>query len=304
MIYNGIYPTMITPYRDGKIDFKNVEKLVSWYIENGCHGIFAVCQSSEMNFLSLKERKELAKKVVEFSEGKLSVVVSGHCDASLDAQAEEIASISECGADSFVLVSNRLDIHNLGDDVWIENAEKLLEKLPENLRLGIYECPMPYKRLLTPKILEWCKSTGRFDFIKDTCCNPDMLKKRLIQLKDSSIKLFNANEQTFLHSLKHGGEGYSGIMANFHPDLLVWLFENFENQPEKSEILSDALSMSAFTESPAYPSTAKHYLSYEGFDMDIFSRSSSPENLTSYQKLVMEQLYRHNERLRKFITEV
>ncbi len=303
MINSGIYPTMITPYRNGEIDYKNVKKLVDWYIENGCSGIFAVCQSSEMNFLSLGEKKELAKKVVEFADGKLSVVVSGHCSASLDGQAQEIAEINECGADAFVLVSNRFDLHNQGDEVWIENAEKLLEKIPSDIRLGIYECPMPYKRLLTPKILDWCKKTHRFEFIKDTCCNPDMLKERLEQLSDSEIKLFNANEQTLLYSLEHGCSGYSGIMANFHPNLLVWLFENFKKQPQKAQALSDALSMTAFTESPAYPCTAKYYLAYEGFDMDIYSRSSSPENLTSYQKMITQQLYRHNQALRHFIEE-
>ena len=42
----GIYPTMITPYKDGKIDYEGVNNLVNWYYENGCNGIFAVCQSS------------------------------------------------------------------------------------------------------------------------------------------------------------------------------------------------------------------------------------------------------------------
>ncbi len=301
MLNDGIYPTMITPYKNDSIDWHNVEKLVDWYIENGCHGIFAVCQSSEMNFLSLRERKALAKFVIARADGKMSVVVSGHCANSIEAQVEEIEEIAECGGDGFVLVSNRLDIHNAGDDVWIENAERLLDKINPDLKLGIYECPMPYKRLLTPKILDWCKKKGRFEFIKDTCCDPDMLTDRIKQLAGSGIKLFNANAQTFLHSLQQGAAGYSGIMANFHPDLLVWLFENFENQPQKAEAVSDALSMMAFTENPAYPNTAKYYLKYEGFNIENYSRSSNPENLTEYQKLVMKQLFRQAEGIRKFI---
>ncbi len=300
-IKNGIYPTMITPYKNGEIDYKNVENLVKYYKENGCNGIFAVCQSSEMNFLSLKERIKLAKTVTELADGEMNVVASGHCASSLEAQAEEINELCETGIDAFVLVSNRLDIHNQGDDAFLENAERLLEKINKDIRLGIYECPMPYKRLLTEKNLDWCIKTGRFEFIKDTCCDPDMLTARLHQLDGSEIKLFNANEQTFLHTLKHGGAGYSGIMANFHPQLLVWLTQHFESDPEKAERLSDILSMSAFTESPAYPCTAKYYLGFKGFDMDVYSRSSSPDRLTSYQKLVMEQLYNIERMLEDFI---
>ncbi len=301
MIPNGIYPTMITPYRDGRIDYKAVEQLVNWYAEKGCHGIFAVCQSSEMNFLTLEERLELARRVLEFAKGRMAVVASGHCATSIEGQAAEINAMAKTGVEAVVWVSNRLDIHNEGDDVWLGNAEKLMSLIDPDIRLGIYECPLPYKRLLTPRILEWCKSTGRFAFIKDTCCDPDMLTARLEQLHGSGIKLYNANEQTFHHSLLHGGAGYSGIMANFHPELLVWLFENFEKDPARAEALSDLISMTAFTEGPAYPCTAKHYLAGEGLDMTIESRSSSPRNLTSYQKLVMEQLRRVNASVAKMI---
>ncbi len=302
-IARGIYPTMITPYKDGKIDYENVKKLVEWYIEKGCSGIFAVCQSSEMWYLSLEERFELGKAVVDAAAGRINVVVSGHTSPSPEEQVKEINTMAKTGADAVVLVSNRLDIHNLGDDEFIKNAEALLKKIDPDISLGIYECPIPYKRLLTPRIIEWCKSCGRFLFIKDTCCDPDMLADRLSQLNGSGILLYNANEQTFHHSLKHGAAGYSGIMANFHPDLLAWLQNNFESQPDKAEELSDLLSMMAFTEGPAYPCTAKYYLKNEGFNMDIYSRSSSPKNLTSYQKLCVDQMYRINEKARKIYNQ-
>lgn len=295
----GIYPTMITPYKDGKFDYENLKNLVEWYIKMGCEGIFAVCQSSEMWYLSLEERIELAKAVVKLVDGRINVVASGHVSDSLEDQVREINEMAKTGVDAVVLVSNRLDQNNLGDDEFIKNAEILLSKINPDIPLGVYECPIPYKRLLTPRILDWCKSVGRFLFIKDTCCDPDMLTDRLNQLEGSGILLFNANEQTFHHSLMGGGAGYSGIMANFHPDLLNFLYKNHKDLPKETEALSDVLSMIAFTEGPAYPCTAKYYLSHEGFDMDTFSRSSPKERLTSYQKLCMDQLYRLNQRLRK-----
>ena len=300
-INNGIYPTMITPYKNNEIDYDAVRALTEFYIENGCSGIFAVCQSSEMVYLSLKEKEKLAKTVVEQAAGRISVVASGHCANSTSAQAEEMDCISETGVDAFVLVSNRFDLHNDGDDVWIENAEKLMSIANKDIPLGIYECPVPYKRLLSERILKWCLEKDRFAFIKDTCCDPDMISDRMNILRGTEIKLFNANEQTFLHSIKEGGSGYSGIMANFHPDLLVWLYENYEKQPELAETVSDILSMSAFTENAAYPCTAKYYLNSVGVKMDCFARSSDEKRLTSYQKLVVNQMKHLNEKMRDFL---
>jgi len=62
----GVYPTMIMPYRkNGTVDDTAVEALTEWYWKRGCDGIFADCQSSEIQFLTLEERVKISKTVVE-----------------------------------------------------------------------------------------------------------------------------------------------------------------------------------------------------------------------------------------------
>ncbi|MBS1333168.1 MAG: dihydrodipicolinate synthase family protein, partial [Clostridiales bacterium] len=109
-IRQGVYPTMITPYApNGEIDYALVERLVDWYAEKGCRGVFAVCQSSEMAFLSLRERVRLAQTVTTAASGRLDVVASGHISDSPEAQAEEVCAVAETGVRAVVLVTNRLD---------------------------------------------------------------------------------------------------------------------------------------------------------------------------------------------------
>lgn len=43
-IVNGVYPTMLTPFKNGEIDYDALAKLVEYYYEGGCKGLFAVCQ--------------------------------------------------------------------------------------------------------------------------------------------------------------------------------------------------------------------------------------------------------------------
>ena len=58
---HGIVPVMITPFHeDGNIDWDGLENLIEWYIAHGAQALFAVCQSSEMQFLNLAERRDLA----------------------------------------------------------------------------------------------------------------------------------------------------------------------------------------------------------------------------------------------------
>ena len=73
-----MYPTMITPFKkDLTIDYDALESLVEWYIDNGVDGLFAVCQSSAMFELSLKERVALARAVVQITDCRVPVVASG-----------------------------------------------------------------------------------------------------------------------------------------------------------------------------------------------------------------------------------
>ena len=198
---NGAYPTMITPYcKDGSVDYETAKKYVYFYHDAGCDGIFAICQSSEIFFLSLEERVKLNRTVYETMEEiaqnggrRMTIVSSGHISDSIEEQAKELNRVAKSGTDALILITNRLASQDESDDIWIQNAEILLAMLPADIALGLYECPYPYKRLLTPKILRWCLSTGRFRFIKDTCCDSAVIKERLAILSGSKLKLFNAN---------------------------------------------------------------------------------------------------------------
>ena len=299
-MYNyGVYPTMITPYtKEGKVDYKTAEKYVEWYYKKGCAGIFSVCQSSEIFYLTVEERAELNRvvynkvKKLEMEYGrKMTVVSSGHVADDMGEQAYELNKIIQSGTDTLILITNRLDPDNEGDEVFIKNAKELLESLPDDIDLGVYECPHPYKRLMTPKLFDWCLSTGRFKFIKDTCCDAALIEERLKQLEGSDFKLLNANCQTLLASLKAGGSGYCGIMANFHPELYVWLYENYKKEPERAQRLQNLLGTVGFTEQGLpYPLTAKYHMCLEGIHTENIARNRKSEELTDYVKDCTKQM--------------
>ncbi len=288
-----IVTTMITPYKaDGSVDYDTAERYVDWYYENGLDGIFAVCQSSEIFHLSLDERVELNKRVYKRAKGldeNFLVVSSGHVSDTLEEQAKELNAIYEAGTDALILITNRLDIQNEGDDVFIANAEKLIAQLPSEAKLGLYECPYPYKRLVTPKILDWCLSTGRFYYMKDTCCDAALIAERAKQLQGSHFKLLNANCQTLLKTKRNGADGYCGIMCNFHPRLYAWLGKNIEH--EKADLVQSLISAFGFTaESLMYPLNAKYHMTLCGMKTENIARNCNAEQLTEYVKSNMQQM--------------
>ncbi len=275
-IRSGVYPTMITPYDEqGKVDMNAVRRIVQWYVENGVDGIFAVCQSSEMFFLTEDERAELAAEVVKAAAGRVDVVVSGHVSDAIEDQIRELKRMQCSGAKALVLVSNRLAAQDEDDDVLLRNMQIILDALPD-ATFGMYECPYPYKRLLSDRVLEAMANTGRFAFIKDTCCDAELIAHR-VELLAGRTGLFNANTATLLETLRAGADGFSGIMANLHPSLYAWLYRNHKAQPEKADTLSAFLSLASGIERALYPMSAKYHMNKIGIEMPLICRHQKAE---------------------------
>ncbi|MFE5320814.1 dihydrodipicolinate synthase family protein [Paenibacillus sp. NPDC056579] len=287
----GVWPTMITPFTESnEVDYIALEQLIEWYIRQGVDGLFAVCQSSEMFFLTLEERSSIARFVVEKANGRVQVIASGHVSDSLTDQITELQAMASTGVQAVVLVSNRLAAADQSDDVWKANAEKLLQSVPA-VPFGIYECPYPYKRLLSPELLRWCANTGRFMFLKDTCCHTEQIGRKLDAVKSGNLNIYNANTATLLETLKLGVHGYSGIMANFHPDLYVMLLDIWDRMPEAAERLQSFLGLSSVIENQLYPVNAKYYLALEGLPVRIHTRTKDSAKLTYSNRREVEQLY-------------
>ena len=305
-----IFTTMITPYKaDGKVDYDTALKYVDWYFENRLSGIFAVCQSSEIFYLSLEERVKLnglvykrAKELEKKHQRSFTVVSSGHVSDSIEDQIKELNAIYESGTDALILITNRLDPNNEGDEVFIENCKKVMAGLPADAKLGLYECPHPYKRLVTPKILDFCLDSRRFYYMKDTCCDASEIAKRVNQLKGSGFRLLNANCQTLLESMRSGADGYCGIMCNFHPYLYSWLGENFEKEPKNADLVQSVIGTFGFTEvGLPYPLTAKYHMNLCGLPTENIARNRRSEELTDYAKSCMEQMKLATDELEKLI---
>ena len=213
---------------------------------------------------------------------------------------ENDARKNTCGIDSYVFISNRFAKADEDDDTLLKNMEYVATNIPE-IGLGVYECPYPYKRLLTPYILKRMAETGKYQFLKDTCCDIEQLQKKLDAVKGSDLKIYNANSAILLDSLKIGCAGFSGVMANFHPEIYVDLCKCYKDEPEKAEKLQNFAGFFSVAECQCYPVNAKYYLSLEGLDINIDSRARSKAEFTPNRMAEIKQMYELTKDFKKLI---
>ncbi len=290
-IARGVFPTMITPFDgEGRIDEGAVDALVEYYAANGCAGIFAVCQSSEMFFLSREEKRRLVRRVVKAAAGRLQVVASGHTSDDPDEQVRELGIMAEEGADASVLVLNRLAPGGADESVVRRNIERIMKALPD-VTFGVYECPYPHKRLASCELMRFMADTGRIVFLKDTCCDIGQIARKFEAVRGTPLRMYNANTATLLDSLKLGLTGYSGVMANFHADLYVKLFELYGKDDPRAELLQAFLTTAALIERQLYPVNAKYHLRMNGIAAGLATRSKDVSQWNPTLALEVEHLH-------------
>ncbi|GAA3576904.1 dihydrodipicolinate synthase family protein [Gibbsiella greigii] len=291
---DGIVPVMLTPFTEqNEIDYPGLARLIDWYLARGVDALFAVCQSSEMQYLSLAERVELARFVVQQVDGRVPVIASGHISDELGQQVEELQAMAQTGIDALVLVTNHLDPKQQGSAAFFSTLEQLLAALPAEMPLGLYECPAPYRRLLTDEELTYCANSGRFVVLKDVSCDLPTVTRRVKLVAGTPLNIINANAAIAYPAMQAGSKGFSGVFTNFHPELYHWLYHHGAKQPALAQELSIFLSLAAVTETLGYPKNAKIYHQRLGTFSSEFCRVNKDNVLEKFWGLgvLLEQIH-------------
>lgn len=290
----GFIPVMLTPFKDnGAIDFDGLTKLTELYLEAGAAGLFANCLSSEMFELSEDERIAVVKHCVKIADGKVPVVATGTFGGEIAKQADFVKRIYDTNVEAVIGITGLLAEETDSDEVFEANVHALLQQT-DNVPLGFYECPVPYKRVISPKQLGNLVATGRITYHKDTCLDLNQIREKLALTKNAAnFGLYDAYMVHAVESLKAGSAGLSCIQGNFFPELIVWLCNNYDNTSLTSEVASvqqffiDQMDVMH----DVYPTVAKYFLQKRGLAISTFTRRTGIGEFNAEARLKADKLF-------------
>jgi 4-hydroxy-tetrahydrodipicolinate synthase len=100
----GSYPPVVTPFRDGAVDYETYARLVARQVEEGSHGVVVNGTTGEPSTLSIEERIKLVETAVRTTKGRIPVVAAtgsqSHADSIVLTEAAKGA-----GADAVLIVT-------------------------------------------------------------------------------------------------------------------------------------------------------------------------------------------------------
>ncbi len=72
--FAGVTVALVTPFRDGEIDFAGLRQLVNWHVEQGTDCLSPVGTTGESPTLDHEEHERVIATVVETAAGRIKVV--------------------------------------------------------------------------------------------------------------------------------------------------------------------------------------------------------------------------------------
>ena len=271
----GFIPVMLTPFKDnGDIDYDMLTQLTEMYLQAGATGVFANCLSSEMFELNNDERLQIIKHVIKTVNGAVPVVATGTFGGPVGQQADFVKKVHDTGTAAVIVITSLLADADEADTIFNYRVHELFDKTA-NIPLGFYECPVPYKRLLSPQQLVDFVATGRVIYHKDTCLNINEVQQKLKAGEiNKAFGLYDAYMGHAVASLTAGSAGLSCIQGNFFPELIVWLCNNYADELLQHEVdaVQEFLINNMDVMHNVYPAVAKYCLTKRGLNISTTTR--------------------------------
>ena len=104
VLFEGAGTALITPFRDGAIDFEAFGRIIDYQINGGIDALIVAGTTGEAATLTAAEHAELTKFCVKRAAGRVPVIAGtgGNCTERVVALSKQAC---ECGCDGLLIVT-------------------------------------------------------------------------------------------------------------------------------------------------------------------------------------------------------
>jgi 4-hydroxy-tetrahydrodipicolinate synthase len=216
----GSIPPLITPLRDGKVDYETYARLVEFHLANGSHGILVNGTSGEPSTLTIDERNRLVDVAIEAAARRVPVVAATGSQSLADTQLLTDHAAG-AGADALLVVTPYYICPPQRGLVryYLELAAR------HNLPWMLYH--IPGRTAVTVKLetlVEIKEHSPTFVGMKHSSTDVNFISESLAAL-GTGFKIFGGLEELSLPMLSVGACGLMNAVGNVHPRALARMCE-------------------------------------------------------------------------------
>jgi 4-hydroxy-tetrahydrodipicolinate synthase len=210
-VIEGCLTALVTPFKNGKVDFDCLAKLVDWQIEQGVDGIVAVGTTGESATLDVDEHVAVISATVKAARGRVPVVAGAGGNATTEALALTEAS-EKAGADALLHVTPYYNRPNQ------EGLYRHFEAIAKSTKLPIVLYNVPTRTgcdMLTETVVRLAELPN-IVAIKDATGNL-VRGSELVAKVGNQITILSGDDGTSFPLYACGARGVISVVSNVAP---------------------------------------------------------------------------------------
>lgn len=211
-MFEGVYTALITPFRNGSIDYGALEKLVAMQIEGGVDGIVPMGTTGESPTVSFEEHKEFIRRVVALVKGRMKVVAGTGANSTKEAiwlsrEAEEAG------------VDGVLQVNPYYNKPTQRGLIAHFESVAKSIRVPVVLYNIPGRtgvNFLPASVKELIDRVGNVVAMKEASGDIQQMME-LYELCGDRLTLLSGDDNILLPFLSIGGKGVVSVVSNLLP---------------------------------------------------------------------------------------
>jgi 4-hydroxy-tetrahydrodipicolinate synthase len=218
-MFTGSMVALVTPFKNGKVDWESLERLLDFHMKSGSHGIVPCGTTGESATLSHQEHDEVIKTVIKTVNRRLPVVV-GTGSNSTEEAVRLTREAEKSGADGALMIS---PYYNRPTQEGIYQHYKRVAS-EVGIPLIIYNIPGRTGSKIEPETLARLAEIKNVAGVKEATGSVDQAID-VIRLCGDRLAVYSGEDSLTYSLMALGGKGVISTVANIAPKEMSQLTE-------------------------------------------------------------------------------
>ncbi len=208
-MFTGAMVALITPFRDGEVDFKTLDDILSFQLDNGIDAIVPVGTTGESPTLSHEEHRRVIERVVKTIAGQVPVIAGAGSNST--AEAIELTAFSKkVGADATLQVCPYYNKPT--QEGFYQHFKAIAEEV--DLPIVLYNIPGRCGAGMTPETIARLAAVENIVAIKEATGSLDQASEIALRC---DLTIISGDDSLTLPICSIGGKGVISVVANIVP---------------------------------------------------------------------------------------
>jgi len=211
-MFTGSCVALVTPFKNGKVDYETLKKLVEFHLKNGTSALVPCGTTGESATLTYEEHEEVIRFVVQAVRKKIPVIAGAGSNSTQETIDLSLAAKKD-GADAVLLV---VPYYNKPTQKGLyEHFHKVAEMV--DIPIILYNIPgRTGVNMLPETVAKLARDCKNIIGIKEAAGSLDQVSE-LIEVCPKDFTLLSGDDSLTLPKLSVGGKGVISVIANIVP---------------------------------------------------------------------------------------